>query len=139
MLLAERRLPELPVGPALATRSDSRLGRSLALLWLLVALLALGLIPPTPAFGQAPEVERVEQQVETPEEKQKREAVVAGSLILILVVIAGIGLLAMVLILGRRMRRLTRQTLPGCKPQDDLWFLRKPKATEPERSTPPPD
>jgi hypothetical protein len=96
-------------------------------------LLTSLLIPLVPRVSYAQDANGTRPAVETPEEKQKREAVVIGGLMLILVVVTGIGLVAMVLILGRRMRRLTRKTLPTAGPTDDLWFLRKPKRSEPDR------
>jgi hypothetical protein len=99
--------------------------------WAFLACLLISLA--TPSIGLAQEASGTRPPVETPEEKQKREAVVVGSLMLILVVVTGIGLVSMVLILGRRMRRMTRKPLPTAGPGDDLWFLRKPKRPEPDR------
>lgn len=97
--------------------------------WALLASLLFLLAAPCACLAQ--EANGTRPPIETPEEKQKREAVVIGGLMLILVVVTGIGLVAMVLILGRRMRRMTRKPLGTAGPQDDLWFLRKPKRSEP--------
>ena len=60
----------------------------------------------------------------------------AAFLLLMGVVTLGVLLLATVLLLGSRARRLVRQPLPEIPPQDPDWFLRK--KLEPPDAPPPP-
>ena len=60
----------------------------------------------------------------------------AAFLLLMGIVALGVLLLATVLLLGSRARRLVRQPLPEIPPQDPDWFLRK-KLEPPDVSPPP--
>jgi hypothetical protein len=60
----------------------------------------------------------------------------AAFLLLMGIVTLGVLLLAVVLLLGSRARRLAREPLPEIPPQDRDWFLRKP--LEPPGDSPPP-
>jgi len=60
----------------------------------------------------------------------------AAFLLLMGIVALGVLLLATVLLLGSRARRLVRQPLPEVPPQDPDWFLRK--KLEPPDASPPP-
>ncbi len=59
----------------------------------------------------------------------RKHAAMAGLLILVGVASAGLMLLALVVIWGRRVRRMTRKTLPKHSQVDDLWYLRPSKQT----------
>lgn len=77
---------------------------------------------PPPLSGQA-------------DERSSRIAT-AAFLLLMGIVTLGVLLLATVLLLGSRARRLVRQPLPETPPQDPDWFLRK-KLEPPDTSSPP--
>jgi len=43
------------------------------------------------------------------------------------ILIAGVGLISLVMIWGNRMRRIARQPLPTVAPRDELWYLKNKK------------
>lgn len=73
----------------------------------------------------------------TPEKRQGLAT--AGIVLLAGIACSGLLLLAVVLILGRRARRIARAPVPSCAPPDELWYLRtRQKAEEILRRPPPP-
>lgn len=68
-------------------------------------------------------------------EKQRRA--MAGLAALAGIAIIGIGLLAVTLLWGARLRRLNRKPLPNAPLKDELWFLRPPKGPPVESSSTP--
>jgi hypothetical protein len=53
------------------------------------------------------------------------------------ILILGVGLVALVLLWGNRMRRIARQPLPKVAPRDELWYLKSKK--EPAAESEPED
>ena len=51
------------------------------------------------------------------------------------ILICGVGLLAMVLLWGSRIRRIAREPLPRVAPRDELWYLKGRR--EPDPTVPP--
>ena len=74
----------------------------------------------------------------TPAETPPRSNMLISAAFLLLmgIVTLGVLLLAVVLLLGSRARRLAREPLPEIPPQDRDWFLRKP--LEPPGDSPSP-
>jgi ABC-type Fe3+ transport system permease subunit len=62
-------------------------------------------------------------------EAEKERAVTVGMLLLALVISVFAGLLFVVVLLGRRVRRMARKPTARIVPGDELWFL-KPKKNE---------
>ena len=81
------------------------------------------------AIAEVAEDARPESPSETDydDEKARGQAYQAGVLMIGGILIAGVGLLALVMIWGNRMRRIARQPLPPVAPRDELWFLRNKK------------
>lgn len=69
--------------------------------------------------------------VDDPEKKKKmqRNADI-GKVMLGGILILAILLFAIVLIIGRRYKRIVREPLPEAKPGDPLWYLKDKKPTE---------
>ena len=63
-------------------------------------------------------------------EKRKRASATAGILALFGVALAGIAMLAFVIIWGRRLRRISHQPYPEVRRTDDLWFLKPEKKSQ---------
>jgi hypothetical protein len=60
-------------------------------------------------------------------EPEARRAFDAGVLMLATILIAGVGLMALILLWGSRARRIARQPLPTVAPRDELWYLKNKK------------
>lgn len=80
---------------------------------------------------------RTDSRVAKPEdEKQKKQAVTAGMLLLVGVVLIGLVLIGMTIAWGGRLRRMARKPLPQPKPVDELWYLKAKKAPGGEAAAP---
>ena len=75
-----------------------------------------------------------------PKLEERNRAYQVGVMMIGGILIAGVGLLALVIIWGHRVRRIARQPLPKVTQRDELWFL-KHKKQEPASSAdePPPN
>lgn len=62
------------------------------------------------------------------EDGRARRRAMAGLAAVAGIAIVGISLMALIIIWGRRLRRLNRQPLPASPLKDELWFL-KPSST----------
>lgn len=93
---------------------------------LILAAGPVGALPPDSLAAKAEE-----------ETKSKRRAVAVASILLALVTVTGLSLIGLIVILGRRTRRMAKQPLPGGRPLDELWFLRKLRGSA--RPPPPED
>lgn len=73
----------------------------------------------------------------TPEKRQSLAS--AGIVLLAGIVCVGLLLMGVVLLLGRRIRRIARAPVPSCSAPDELWYLRtRQRAEEILRQAPPP-
>lgn len=61
------------------------------------------------------------------EARERKRKAYAGLLALLGIALTGVGLAAMVLLWGARLRRVNRQPLPAADLKDELWFLRAGK------------
>lgn len=103
-------------------------------LWLLVMILGAGVEgfgsdPPTlgePAAQATPDRLMGDEAAASDARERKRKAY-AGLLALLGIALTGVGLAAMVLLWGARLRRVNRQPLPAADLKDELWFLRAGK------------
>ncbi|HUQ71137.1 MAG TPA: hypothetical protein VM165_16540 [Planctomycetaceae bacterium] len=73
------------------------------------------------------------------ENPEKRLRAMAGLAALAGIAIVGVALLALIIIWGRRLRRINRQDLPEAPLKDELWFLKPPKTPPAESSPAPPN
>jgi hypothetical protein len=74
---------------------------------------------------------------DNPPDPEKQRRAMAGLAALAGIAIIGIGLLAVTLLWGARLRRLNRKPLPNAPLKDELWFLRPPKGPPAESSSTP--
>ncbi len=103
-------------------------------LWLLVLILSTGEVgfaddgpvAAEPAAQAVPE-RPAGDAAAVAEARERRRKAYAGLLALLGIAIAGVGLAAMVLLWGARLRRVNRQPLPAADLKDELWFLRAGK------------
>lgn len=72
---------------------------------------------------------------------KKQLAVTVAVLLLILVVVVSLGLIGLVMLWGRRVRRTARQPSPQIQPRDDLWYLKpdKTRLKDDDATDTPPD
>jgi hypothetical protein len=87
---------------------------------------------PTPADATAAPVDPVPLG-ETPLEREKRRKALAGLAAVAGIAIVGIGLVAVIILWGGRLRRINREPLPDAKPRNEFWFLQPPKPPVSER------
>ncbi|RPI81922.1 MAG: hypothetical protein EHM42_10050 [Planctomycetaceae bacterium] len=88
--------------------------------------------------AEATAADRANAPAEAPEARRKSALATAGVLLLAVVIVLCVGLLASVLLLGARTRRLARQPLPEPCGRDEHWFLRN-KISPPEDPADQPD
>ncbi len=69
------------------------------------------------------------EQANAEEIERRRKMAEVGLLILYGIIIVGLFLVGMVVVLGRRYRRLARQAAPQCKPIDPFWYLKSDPQT----------
>jgi hypothetical protein len=96
-----------------------------------VALMLAVLLMAVDARAQAPAPAAKDPEVL----KEKRGKLEVGTMLLGLVIVSSAGMIGLILMLGRRTRRLARQATPECS-ADELWFLRKPRSKLVARETP---
>lgn len=108
-------------------RRHSRARGTLATGLAILLLLAAGPVLALPPVSQTEKAEE--------EAKSKRRAVAVASILLALVTVTGLSLIGLIVVLGRRTRRMAKQPLPGGRPLDELWFLRKLRGS----ARPPPE
>lgn len=81
-----------------------------------------------PPVGHA--AEPAKPAAETDDETEKHQRALIGLMALCGILIGGLGFLAVVMIWGARLRRMARRELPPQKTlQNELWFLKPPKAS----------
>ncbi|OYW22832.1 MAG: hypothetical protein B7Z55_04195 [Planctomycetales bacterium 12-60-4] len=100
-------------------------------LWLAVALqMAVGTSraaePPAPneaAAAESAPVQAADNEAAAAVRERRRNAY-AGLMALMGIALTGVGLVAIVVIWGRHLRRANRKPLPSADLKDELWFLR---------------
>lgn len=92
----------------------------------------------TPVAEAAPADQESTNPPEHHDDKVRNQAYQVGVMMIGGILIAGVGLLALVMIWGNRMRRIARQPLPTVAPRDELWYLRNKKRDQTTTSGEPP-
>lgn len=97
--------------------------------WLapLIALCLWGAVAANLSAQDAPTTTAASSRSNRHNDARRERAFTVGLLLLAVVLLAGVGLLAGVLIWGARLRRVSRAPLPTVRKQDELWFLRARK------------
>lgn len=81
----------------------------------------------SPVAESAPADQESAKPVEYQDDKVRNQAYQVGVLMIGGILIAGVGLISLVMIWGNRMRRIARQPLPTVAPRDELWYLKNKK------------
>jgi hypothetical protein len=101
---------------------------------LVVLLATSALCEDQPVAEQTPAAEPAKPVASADDETEKHQRALLGLMALCGILIGGLGFLAVVMIWGARLRRMVRRELPPQKTlQNELWFLKPPKASESER------
>ncbi len=83
--------------------------------------------PPSATPNAAPSDKAKQAAEELSKDERKQKAVTLGLMILFCIALTGLGLLAVVIIWGHRVRRISRKPLPAAPRGDDLFYLKNDK------------
>ena len=82
---------------------------------------------PNPTNVSAEEKKRTDPESAAPADGPQPKRVVGAALfLLVLTALIGLALIGLVMLWGRRMRRVARRALPQQSRRDELWYLRRP-------------
>jgi hypothetical protein len=93
---------------------------------------------PTPIDEAASQVTERKPIADDAPDPEKQRRAMAGLAAIAGIAIVGIGLLAITILWGARLRRLNRKPLPKAALKDEFWFLKPPKGSVESAPTPAP-